>query len=198
MQRLSVWLRWIAAGFFTLIVIPLLVEFLKHLAENIGLYDRPREAAGAVLNFFLSLAELPWLRVTALVLAGFVAGLWLDWLLRKFDGSRAKARENLGYEMMNLASRYRQRIGPCRPLPSSRLQPQAYLCFHQSQAGGVMDTRRSNAPQRRHALSQTRRYAPQRWAFCGGEAGSPRVQRGFRKESKAARLTGNNLLQQSR
>jgi hypothetical protein len=103
MQRLSVWLRWIAAGFFTLIIIPLLVEFLKHLAENIGLYDRPRETAGAVLNFFLSLAELPWLRVTALVLAGFVAGLWLDWLLRKFDGSRAKARENLGYEMMNLA-----------------------------------------------------------------------------------------------
>jgi hypothetical protein len=40
MQRLSVWLRWIAAGFFTLIIIPLLVEFLKHLAENTGLYDR--------------------------------------------------------------------------------------------------------------------------------------------------------------
>jgi|GraSoi2013_100cm_1033763.scaffolds.fasta_scaffold52231_3 hypothetical protein len=95
MQRLSVWARWIAVGFFTLIVIPLLVEFLKHLAENIGLYDRPREAAGAVLNFFLSLAELPWLRVTALVLGGFVAGLWLDWLLRQLDRSRAEARKNL-------------------------------------------------------------------------------------------------------
>jgi hypothetical protein len=103
MQRLSAWARWIGAGVFTIFVIPIAVEFVKHVAENIGLYDRPREAAGTVLNFFLSLAELPWLRVTALLLAGFVAGLWLDWLLRKFDGSRAKARENLGYEMRNLA-----------------------------------------------------------------------------------------------
>jgi hypothetical protein len=102
MQRLSNWACWIAAGFFTLIVIPLLVEFLKHLAENIGLYDQPRETAGAVLNFFLSLAELPWLRVTALVLGGFVAGLWLDRLLRKRDRSRAEARENLGLEMQSI------------------------------------------------------------------------------------------------
>src|SRR6266446_31300 len=105
MQRLSNWARWIAAGFFTLIVIPLLVEFLKHLAENIGLYDRPREAAGAFLNFFLSLAGLPWLRVTALVLGGFVAGLWVDWLLRKLDRSRNAAREKIGSEMQELANK---------------------------------------------------------------------------------------------
>jgi amino acid transporter len=103
MQRLSAWARWIGAGVFTIFVIPIAVEFVKHMAENIGLYDRPREAAGTVLNFFLGLAELPWLHVTALVLGSFVAGVWLDWLLRKFDGSRAKARENLGYEMSNLA-----------------------------------------------------------------------------------------------
>jgi hypothetical protein len=104
MQRLSAWARWIGAGVFTIFVISIAVEFVKHVAENIGLYDRPREAAGTVLNFFLSLAELPWLRVTAWLLAGFVAGLWLDWLLRKFDGSRAEACENLGIEMTNLAN----------------------------------------------------------------------------------------------
>jgi amino acid transporter len=108
MQRLSAWARWIAAGVFTLCVIPIAVEFVKRVAESIGLYDRPREAAGTILNFFLTLAELAWLRVTALVLAGFVAGLWLDWLLRKFDGSRAEASENLGYEMMNLATEIRR------------------------------------------------------------------------------------------
>src|SRR6516162_7565390 len=99
MQRLSAWARWIGAGVFTIFVIPIAVEFVKHVAESIGLYDRPREAAGTILNFFLSLAELPWLGVTALVLAGFVAGLWLDWLLRRLDGSRAEARETLGIEM---------------------------------------------------------------------------------------------------
>jgi hypothetical protein len=110
MQRLSVWARWIAAGFFTLIVIPLLVEFLKHLAENIGLYDRPREAAGAVLNFFLSLAEQTWLRVTALLLGGFVAGLWVDWFVRKVDGSRAEARKKLGAEMGRLCFEINQEV----------------------------------------------------------------------------------------
>ena len=104
MQRLSAWARWIGAGIFTIFVIPIAVEFVKRVAENIGLYDRPREAAGNILNFFLSLGELPWLRTTTLVLGSFVAGVWLDWLLRKFDGSRAKARENLGYEMTNLAN----------------------------------------------------------------------------------------------
>jgi len=148
MQRLWAWASGVALA---LLGSQIALEIFKQVAERIGLYDRPREAADTVLNFFLSLAELPWLRTTTLVLCAFVAGLWLDWLLRKFDGSRAKA-----------------------------LQPQAYLCFHQSQAGGVMDTRRSNAPQRRHALSQTRRYAPQQWAFCGGEAGSLTSQRAFR------------------
>jgi hypothetical protein len=39
--------------------------------------------------------------VTALLLIGFVAGLWLDWLLRRLDRSRSVARENLGIEMQS-------------------------------------------------------------------------------------------------
>src|SRR5262245_40531376 len=103
MQRLSTWARWLGAGVVTIFVIPIAVDILTHESEKVGMYERPGEIAGTVLNFFLSLAELPWLRTTALVLGSFVAGVWLDWLLRKFDGSRAKARENVGIEMMNLA-----------------------------------------------------------------------------------------------
>src|SRR5437660_1331023 len=99
MQRLSALARWIFTVIFTGFVLPIALKFIEHL----GLYDRPREAASEVLNFLLSFAELPWLRATALGLGGFVAGLWLDWLLRKMDGSRAKARGNLGFEMRNLA-----------------------------------------------------------------------------------------------
>jgi uncharacterized membrane-anchored protein YhcB (DUF1043 family) len=40
---------------------------------------------------------------TSLLLAGFVAGLWVDWLLRKLDGSRTKQRETLGVEMRLLS-----------------------------------------------------------------------------------------------
>ena len=48
---------------------------------------------------------MPWLRVTALVLGGFVAGLWVDWLLRKLDRSRNAAREKIGSEMQELANK---------------------------------------------------------------------------------------------
>src|SRR5258708_23372480 len=99
------------SSLFTLFFVPLAVEFLKHTAENIGLYDRPAEAAGAVMNFFLSFAERTWVRVTALGLGSFVAGLWLDWLLRKLDRSRAEARENLGLEMLNLANDINNALG---------------------------------------------------------------------------------------
>ena len=101
MQRLSAWVRWVLLFIFGS---QFALEVFKQVAERIGLYDRPREAASTILNFFLSLGELPWLRTTTLVLGSFVAGVWLDWLLRKFDGSRAKARENLGYEMTDLAN----------------------------------------------------------------------------------------------
>ena len=129
MQRLSAWARWIGAGVFTIFVIPIAVEFVKHVAESIGLYDRPREAAGTILNFFLSLAELPWLGVTALVLAGFVAGLWLDWLLRRLDRSRAEERKALGTEMVN-------RLGDLK-YPMSQTRPQIMSCFTAARKLGI-------------------------------------------------------------
>jgi hypothetical protein len=92
-----------AASLFTLFVIPVAVEFLKPMAKSIGLYNRPLEAAGTVMNFFLSLAELPSLRTTVFGLGALSAGLWLDWLLRKLDRSRAEGRKNLGKEMQTVA-----------------------------------------------------------------------------------------------
>jgi len=72
------------------------------MAENVGLYDRPQEAAGTALNFFLELSQQTWLRLTALSLGCFLAGLWVDWFLRRLDGSRAERRKALGAEMANL------------------------------------------------------------------------------------------------
>jgi hypothetical protein len=103
MQRLSAWARWIASAIFTGVVLPLLVYFVQ---------QQPPETAGAVLKFFLNLAEQTWLRFSELVLAGFVAGLWLDWFLRRLDRSRSTVQENIrqaqrsiGIEMQDLASK---------------------------------------------------------------------------------------------
>src|SRR5262249_47387786 len=93
MQSLSVWVRQIAVGAFSVFVFPLAVDFLKRMAENAGIYDRPGEAAGTVLNFFLSLSQQTWLRVTALTLGAFVTDLVLERRLQKPDRSRTDMRE---------------------------------------------------------------------------------------------------------
>src|SRR5262249_14948168 len=104
MQSLSVWVRQIAVGAFSVFVFPLAVDFLKRMAENAGIYDRPGEAAGTVLNFFLSLSQQTWLRVTALTLGAFVTGLVLERRLQKLDRSRTDKRKDLGFEMIKFGN----------------------------------------------------------------------------------------------
>jgi hypothetical protein len=78
MQRFSALARWVA----TVIFIPFLI--------------------GVV-----TLAGQTWLRGAVLALGCFVAGLWLDWLLRKLDDTRADKRKALGTEMLNLGNKPR-------------------------------------------------------------------------------------------
>jgi hypothetical protein len=98
MQRFSAWARWIA----TVILIPIFTAVAARF-----IWEQPGEAANTVLKFLLDLSEQTWLRVTALALGCFVAGLWLDWLLRKLDGSRAEERKALGTDMVNLGRQLR-------------------------------------------------------------------------------------------
>jgi hypothetical protein len=102
MQSFTAWVRWIVGGIFTLIILPQVGKVLDHMAENYGWYDR--EALPNAINIFLSLAERTWLRVTALVLGGFVAGMLVDLFLRKLDGSRADTIKLFGAEMVKLGN----------------------------------------------------------------------------------------------
>ena len=111
MQSLSVWVRQIAVGAFSVFVFPLAVDFLKRMAENAGIYDRPGGAAGTVLNFFLSLSQQTWLRVTALTLGAFVTGLVLERRLQKLDRSRTDKRKDLGFEMIKFGNQLRGYTG---------------------------------------------------------------------------------------
>src|SRR5262245_22085745 len=48
--------------------------------------------------------QQPWLHVAGWMLVGFVAGLWLDGLLRKLDYTRVEKRKALGAEMAKLGN----------------------------------------------------------------------------------------------
>jgi hypothetical protein len=95
MQRFSAVVRYI----FTVILVPILIPVAAHFIE-----EQPQETANVVLKFLFDLSEQTWLRLTALSLGCFVAGLWVDWLLRRLDRSRAKERKELGDEMAYLGN----------------------------------------------------------------------------------------------
>jgi hypothetical protein len=77
------------------------------MAEDYGLYDR--EALPNAINVFLNLAEQTWLRVAALMLGSFLAGMLVHLLLWELDGSRAQSIKIRGAEMARFGN-YLQQI----------------------------------------------------------------------------------------
>ncbi len=75
--------RWLFTATAAVIIIPVGGEFFIDLAREHGFYEHPSEAATEIINFFISIADLPFLRPLALVLLGIVIGLWVDSLARK-------------------------------------------------------------------------------------------------------------------
>jgi len=130
MRRFSTWVGWIIGIIFGS---QFALEVFKQVAQRIGLYDRPREALGTVLNFFLSLAELPWLRNTLLFFGGLAAGFLLKWLLQRLDSSRAKERKDLGEEMAYLGNYLGQIKFPFGTTENARIMS----CFASAKKFGI-------------------------------------------------------------
>jgi hypothetical protein len=107
MQRFSASARWIVTVIFIPIAITVIGEVIAHFITQ-----QPEETANVVLRFLLDLSEQTWLRYTAFFLGGLVAGLWLDWFLRKLESSRTKEIKALGNEMISLADDLGRRTNP--------------------------------------------------------------------------------------
>jgi hypothetical protein len=137
MQILSVWVRQVAVGALSVFVFPLAVDFFKRMAENVGIYDQPGEAAGTVLNFLLSLSQQSWLRVTALTLGAFVAGLLLERRLQKLDRSRIEERKDLGFEMIKLGNQLRGYTGHLQGEYMTRARQKIVSCFTTARKLGI-------------------------------------------------------------
>jgi hypothetical protein len=98
------WVRGAASAIWALVLIvyPLGRFLFDKLAAAFNWWDHPAESAGSLISFLQSLWDVPGLRGAILVLTGFVAGLWLDFLLRKVDGSREEKLRQVGNSMMGL------------------------------------------------------------------------------------------------
>lgn len=103
MQNLSTWARWAVSILFTSLFLPIAVHLTKHWIEGTDLYDKPQETANAAAKLLTTIAQSAWVQSTALFLGGLALGLWLDWLFRKLDRSRAASLHLMGYSMKNVA-----------------------------------------------------------------------------------------------
>jgi hypothetical protein len=137
MQIFSVWVRQVSVGALSVFVFPLAVDFFKRMAENVGIYDQPGEAAGTVLNFLLSLSQQSWLRVTALTLGAFVAGLLLERRLQKLDRSRIEERKDLGFEMIKFGNQLRGYTGQLQGEYMNRARQKIASCFTTARKLGI-------------------------------------------------------------
>jgi hypothetical protein len=57
---------------------------------------------GRLVSF--GVAHVPGISTCALIATGVVVGAWIDWLLRKLDGSQFASREAVGIRFCNLAN----------------------------------------------------------------------------------------------
>lgn len=80
-------IRWvftiIAAAFLTALIQPP----LERMLENAGWYESPYHAAGKIVNWIeqiVGVQAFPWMAGVAL---GLAAGVWLDPLLKRLDGT---------------------------------------------------------------------------------------------------------------
>jgi hypothetical protein len=111
MQRFSTWARWIATVILVAvgtITTDVVVDFIKKQPQT-------DDAIHVGLKFLLYLAQRPWLHTVGWIFLGLVAGLWLDLVLRKLDGSRTNSRKMLGAEM----AKYGNYLGQSGSVPDS-------------------------------------------------------------------------------
>jgi hypothetical protein len=71
----------------------------------------PAETAGAVVTGVLSFTPPAWAVYATFVFGGLTAGIWFDWLLRRIDGSRQKARKDIGLRMIHMGANVINRGG---------------------------------------------------------------------------------------
>jgi hypothetical protein len=108
MFRLANWVRGTLLVVWASFALPVATQFVTKWIERKGFYDRPDEAAPWLMGTVAWFTQLPGVVPAAWFLTGLVAGAWLDWVLRRLDGTRARERQSLGEDMRMIGAEVRR------------------------------------------------------------------------------------------
>jgi hypothetical protein len=117
MLRIASAMRWLLLALFAGIVLPVVADFIEKQLERSGAYEHPSYALRWIENHLSAFFQMSWVFPTTLILGGLTTGVWLDWLLRKLDSTRAENRINVGYAFLRWADAIHDRQQPLAYLP---------------------------------------------------------------------------------
>jgi hypothetical protein len=97
---MAVAFKWFVSVVWTILIVPVLVLVWRGVLDRGDVANHPVDWA---MGWLASFAQVPGIYPSALIATGLVAGVWIDWFLKRVDGSRARRRELLGLKYCSLA-----------------------------------------------------------------------------------------------
>jgi hypothetical protein len=93
--------RWIISTIWTILIVPVLALVWHGVLDRGDVASRPLDW---LMGWLASVGQIPGIYGSALVATGVLVGVWIDWFLKKIDGSRVARREFLGMKCCNLSN----------------------------------------------------------------------------------------------
>jgi hypothetical protein len=104
----NVTFRVIFSAIWTIFIAPFLVLVWRGVLDRGDVANHPKDWLMGRLDWIV---QIPGFYPSALIATGILVGVWVDWLLKRFDGSRKYRRETLGTRFCNLSHSIQDRFG---------------------------------------------------------------------------------------
>jgi hypothetical protein len=92
--------KWLVSAIWTILIVPVLALVWRGVLDRGDVANHPLDW---LMDWLASLGQMPGVYPSALIATGVVIGVWIDWFLKRVDGSRASRRELVGLKFCNLA-----------------------------------------------------------------------------------------------
>jgi hypothetical protein len=136
MARVASFFKWFALAVWTILIVPFLSRAWTGVLDRGDVANHPMDWT---MGWLASLTQIPGVTASALIATGVLIGAWIDWLLRKFDGSRSTGRKVLGSRFCTLAHNLENRFqyGGEWPANIHDMQPNLMSAFIEAEGFGL-------------------------------------------------------------
>jgi hypothetical protein len=130
-------LRWVIGAIWTILIVPVLALAWRGVLDRGDVANHPVDW---LMGWLASVGQAPGVYASALITTGLLVGVWLDWLFRKVDGSRARSRETLGLRYCNLSHDVERQLDDFHgewPMNVHNLKPTLMSAFIEAEGFGL-------------------------------------------------------------